>query len=617
MSKDIYKNPVIFISLLLSGCFIYVPQLVDYTLYSRFIYISISLLIIAGINLFVPGKTFLKVDYLILFYFLYVLFNIVSILWAINKAEAIFDSLRVSLGFLIFLISLFLMTSNWQKFIQIASKGIVILALAYLLISSILIFKIEQLTPDELSKTFIGFCSSKNSFTTFLYLLIPFLFYGIIKLSGVWRKISVVTLFGILWLLIVIQTRSVWLGIFINIILFFLYYFSGFKANRTIITAKAIALFSVLLILFVFLTFLAKSDRKEIAERVGSIFEYSSNISGLQSVSTSANIRLFLWQKSILMFQDKPVSGVGAGNWQINFPNYSITNLTDSEVGYKNYVNPHNDYLWILSENGLIGFLLIGFFVFALVILFIKYIYYEEDSNEKFIMFIFLIILIGHLIISFFDFPRQRIEHTAISNLILAIFYFKILQNSKRKCIQLSYSSLNKGFIALLIICSIDGFYRFRGETFVLKIYQARLERNWTKIIELCDKSYSKLYTIDPAGMPVHWFRGTANSVLKNYQDTYSDLLLAYKYNPYNKNVINDLGSINYKTGNKQKAIDLYKEALRISANFDEAKINLAVIYYNDGNYSETLKLINSTAKNNNSSLKQQLIKMLNEKNIY
>ena len=70
----------------------------------------------------------------------------------------------------------------------------------------------------------------------------------------------------------------------------------------------------------------------------------------------SAQVRLQLWKKTLSMIADHPVLGVGAGNWKVVIPHYG-TNGLPSEQGKVQYIRPHNDFLWILSENGPIALL--------------------------------------------------------------------------------------------------------------------------------------------------------------------------------------------------------------------------------------------------------------------
>ena len=197
----------------------------------------------------------------------------------------------------------------------------------------------------------------------------------------------------------------------------------------------------------------------------------------------------------------------------------------------------------------------------ALLFYVVKCAIQEENAKDKIIQFIFILAFVGYLIISFFDFPKQRIEHIIFFNTILSILYFRIMLSKKKNYFNLNSHFINLGVIVLLLGCSTVSIARFKGEMFASKMYKARIQRDWSKIIECCDKSESYFYCIDPGGMPIRWYRGTANSSLKDFQSTYSDFLTAYKYTPFDKNVISDLGSINYILGNKQKAIEYYIQA--------------------------------------------------------
>jgi hypothetical protein len=56
---------------------------------------------------------------------------------------------------------------------------------------------------------------------------------------------------------------------------------------------------------------------------------------------------------------------------------------------------------------------------------------------------------------------------------------------------------------------------------------------------------------------------------------------------PYNRNVLNDLGSAFVMNGNEEAAIAYYKEAARISPRFDDPKLNMVAIYIGNRNWQE------------------------------
>ena len=64
------------------------------------------------------------------------------------------------------------------------------------------------------------------------------------------------------------------------------------------------------------------------------------------------NERLVLWEKSLEMFKKHPIIGVGAGNWQIYFPDATLKGLWRAEDLNYTFQRPHNDFLWVLCASG-------------------------------------------------------------------------------------------------------------------------------------------------------------------------------------------------------------------------------------------------------------------------
>jgi len=70
--------------------------------------------------------------------------------------------------------------------------------------------------------------------------------------------------------------------------------------------------------------------------------------------------RVDLWHVGLQVFRSHPIIGVGAGNFQVVEPAYSITdiNLTRPDLVVDLTKVVHNTYLQVLAEVGLIGFAL-------------------------------------------------------------------------------------------------------------------------------------------------------------------------------------------------------------------------------------------------------------------
>jgi O-antigen ligase len=72
------------------------------------------------------------------------------------------------------------------------------------------------------------------------------------------------------------------------------------------------------------------------------------------------NSRLDIWRDSLVILKDHPL-GIGLGNFKHVFPVYNVSNISDTRFLYA-----HNDYLHLMVEAGIPGFLALvsGFFIF-------------------------------------------------------------------------------------------------------------------------------------------------------------------------------------------------------------------------------------------------------------
>jgi O-antigen ligase len=75
----------------------------------------------------------------------------------------------------------------------------------------------------------------------------------------------------------------------------------------------------------------------------------------------SSSTRLQMWQATLRLIADQPLSGVGAGAWEVEIPRYQAAG-TQLETDY--YV--HNEYLQLLAEYGVLGWIFmlgLGFYL--------------------------------------------------------------------------------------------------------------------------------------------------------------------------------------------------------------------------------------------------------------
>lgn len=114
--------------------------------------------------------------------------------------------------------------------------------------------------------------------------------------------------------------------------------------------------------------------------------------------------RLTLWRGTLRLIADHPVLGVGPGGWIRAYPPYDGGG-TVTAGGYNR--RPHNDYLWIAAESGLLGLGAYLWFL-AAVLLQLFRLAQSADIRIRSASFAFGLSLLSLLIAAFFGFPREQ-----------------------------------------------------------------------------------------------------------------------------------------------------------------------------------------------------------------
>ena len=136
---------------------------------------------------------------------------------------------------------------------------------------------------------------------------------------------------------------------------------------------------------------------------------------GLQNSQTDLSSgRAHFWSIALKMFSDYPILGTGLNSFGAVFPQY------DTRNGIFRVEQAHNDYLQMLSEAGISGFICIAAFIFLLFKKGLQTIVKATDSFRGNTAIGALAGCFGILLHSFFDFPL-RTPSNAFFFLILAV----------------------------------------------------------------------------------------------------------------------------------------------------------------------------------------------------
>ena len=111
-----------------------------------------------------------------------------------------------------------------------------------------------------------------------------------------------------------------------------------------------------------------------------------ANIESMTNISTDvSNLeRLNRWSSALRMFEDKPYMGTGPGTYQFLYAPYQKSSQkTVISTNFGNKGNAHSEYLGPLSEQGLLGGLLVIILVLATMFLGYRLVYSVKDKSTK------------------------------------------------------------------------------------------------------------------------------------------------------------------------------------------------------------------------------------------
>lgn len=599
--KSLTPGPFLFLAGICLSAFVVSPFILDLGLSIRFIILSVFLALCLIYSIRSKTYSLIVPDRINAFYILYALLCLASCIYATAFSLSLFESLKVCAGVLVFLCSPLLFQTNYKDIFLKFSCALPFIG------ASVAIYQFLQV--EEFSKESLyeitGMNGHKNLFSSFLFLNSFFIFQYLKSSEGKQKYLPLIALSVTVLLLIFLQTKAVWIAaVFSGLVFLKLkYILPKFKKIRINVLWSVLTL-GVLINLF-FLFLLPVIIQRGIEHNI------ENTATGSQEKKYELdNERLVLWDKTLSMQKKAPLLGVGSGNWQIFIGRENINGLWRAEDLNFTFQRPHNDLLWILSENGWIGFELYLFFLLFLIIHGSR-VLQDDQFRSVGSTGVAISFLIGFLVISFFDFPKERIEHLVWFNLILGFLHL----NTSNENFKFNFSdaarkfSLQTGLVICLLAVLVSAL-RFKGEYFTRKIYEAKDSGSYEVIPLLKEKAVSFAYNIDPASLPLSWYSGTAYLSEQNYIKALIELRNAGELNPYNRNVLNDLGTAYAFLKEYGKAKNCFKEALIISPRFDDPALNLADIYLSEKDTLEAAKILRHMY--HDSRRRSNLLKVLN-----
>lgn len=289
---------------------------------------------------------YFKKVYALRWYLLFIITGFMSILVSNNINESIIIINQFLNCFLAFyLIFYFLSEIESREDFVIETLFVLLLFEIYFSFSPIL----KDISSDSLvfrSMKYSGLAANINITSFSLVFKLPILLYLITKVKIKLKKTLLSILLTILlYITFILGTRGALLGLIICFGVYFFFIIINYKTIKKQLSGLFLIAFSVILSV----TFNLNTNFKGSGD---SVIERASTIS-ISTTDGSVNQRLRYYKHGLSQFLETPFLGVGVGNWKFKSIGYDKNDILQYTVPY----HAHNDFIQILAEQGVFGFL--------------------------------------------------------------------------------------------------------------------------------------------------------------------------------------------------------------------------------------------------------------------
>jgi len=293
---------------------------------------------------------------------------------------------------------------------------------------------------------------------------------------------------------------------------------------------------------------------------------------GAEKVFDSSTIqsRMHYWEASQEMFLDNPISGVGGGQWKIEYPATGLKGTNESVMnGSTSILRPHNDVLWLLSETGIGALFFIGMMLFALL---------QLLKNKEQLIFGLTIVAFGAY--GFGEFPLERT--TLLIPFAVAMGYLA----SRSKSIYEGGKPLSIGLSAVALVFTVAvSVARVGGEKEAAQALDGYMKRNTRAMVQNSVAATGTFFEMDIYNNPMPYFEGLGILISGGQQPNAGILKKsaaafeqALEIHPNHILSLNQLAQIRRIEGNYAEASRLYNQVLTMSPRNTSAALRLAEV---------------------------------------
>lgn len=336
-----------------------------------------------------------------------------------------------------------------------------------------------------------------------------------------------------------------------------------------------------------------------------------------------------IWRDTIRMWLSKPIFGVGIGKFHIEFVKFASEDLRKIWP-QKNFIinDAHNEYFQMLSESGVVGFVLFFLPIFVFFYETLKKLNKQENYSQKILIISLLSGCFAVLVQNFFSVDMRFI----ISNVYLFLTMGITLSiDGELKEKKLIFKSKELKVMSLLFFSVILGIVSFSDRSLslvsllhispkgvTLKVddqgfgllqmilrpylanYKLSKEKDFfdEKVVNAAEtlQELEKLKEKHPNKAIIYEKIAWIYAKERQFDKAIQNYLKAIELNPKSYAAYNNLGNIMFYIDRK-KAIEYYLKSIEINPNQVDARLNLGITYYFEGKLDLAAEQFNEVLK--------------------
>jgi O-antigen ligase len=513
-----------------------------------------------------------------------------SLFYAGNVSAGLIDACRASATLLFagFAVVCFRSFGGWRE--SVSKAGIVAAVGAGILGEyQITTLSTEDFWSRQAMERITGLMGNVNLFAGYLTLLLPFCILSTAILRGWWRLMGLVCALHTAYLVIILQTRSAWLGgafclaVFATALMIWPKSFGEKARLRRWIMA------GLMIIALGWSVFFFSLDNR-FATRAKDAFS--------KNIAVADGGRQMIWSETLDIGLHHFPTGVGAGNFPIKLHESPGGGGVDFSIIDREWNQPHNDFLWVFAEKGVFGllaFLVTFYWAFVAGLRSVKK---ARSPSVAWTVCAAMAGMAAYLVDSFLSFPLDRVNHQVLLALLLAMLVTEDRDSDDEKSkvtsrLERGGFLLSAPIVGLLIAVGLTiSIASLRQEWMVAQARDAMHRMDWQTMQARARAAITPLRTLDNYSVPVSFLEGFAWMKIGYDDEAIACFRQARRENPDKFYILNNLGILLNDQGDYDEAMALFIQAINLYPERTEALHNLAVSLFDQERYEEAADVL-------------------------